>query len=68
MEAFRAHCQHPSRNIVASACFNTGEFRYEKIYERFVMKEFPGFFVHWQHFDNAKAFRNAMQELGIYLA
>ena len=32
------------------------------------MKEFPGFFVHWQHFDNAKAFRNAMQELGIYLA
>ena len=45
---------------------HAGEFRYDKLFEKFVFKEYPRLFDNWNQFENVKATKNSLQKLKIY--
>ena len=54
--------------ISRRVCPSSGEFRYEKQYEKYVFANFAEFFpdCKWQRFDNTKSFFNEMCERKLY--
>ena len=61
---WEAHCW--AKSITVQACPNHGNFRYDKLYEDFVMKKYGKVFKKWEAFDNTKAVANKLKKFKIY--
>ena len=58
--------QKKQHNISVNSCPKSGDHRYDKIYERFVMGKFPNLYKNWHHYMASKSFYHAMDGLGIF--
>ncbi|CAK0895701.1 unnamed protein product, partial [Prorocentrum cordatum] len=53
-------------NITVHGCPSSGDLRYSKLFEKFVLENFEGVFEDGAHLTNARSFANAMKEMGIW--
>ena len=54
------------RTITEASCPRSGNFRYEKLYEGYVLQTHKGMYKHWKHFVDSKAFVRKMVGLELW--
>ena len=59
LAAWQAH--RVEKHITTANCPATGDFRYEKLFEKFVMTSFKGFYENWDHFRFCSSFLRSMK-------
>ncbi|CAK0856958.1 unnamed protein product [Prorocentrum cordatum] len=54
-----------AERITVTSCPKSGDYRYEKLYERYVLSHFDQFKT-WDHYDNCKSFTHKMHAAKLY--